>query len=270
MSSGTTRSRIYVPIIERLFTLHFQPGLTKIPFTREEITQTARELNISLPKNVGDVPYSFRYRAAMPESIRNTAPAGQMWVIKSEGRSTYYFALVREVDIAPNPLLIETKIPDSTPGIVTRYAGSDEQALLTKLRYNRLIDIFTGVACYSLQNHLRTTVPGIGQVETDELYVGVDRRGEQYVFPVQAKGGTDRIGIVQIEQDTLLCAHYFAELTCRPIAAQFMQHEVIVLFELEVFNGNVAIVTERHYRLVAPDGIDADDLQAYRERTSEF
>jgi hypothetical protein len=46
------------------------------------------------------------------------------------------------------------------------------------MRYNRLLDIFTGVACYSLQNHLRTTVPDVGQVETDELYVGVDKNGQ--------------------------------------------------------------------------------------------
>ena len=45
------------------------------------------------------------------------------------------------------------KIPDATPGIVQKYALADEQALLAKLRYNRLLDIFTGVTCYSLQNH---------------------------------------------------------------------------------------------------------------------
>ncbi len=59
---------------------------------------------------------------------------------------------------------------------------------MTKLRYNRLIDIFTGVACYSLQSHLRTSVPNIGQVERDEVYIGVDRQGAHYVIPVQAKG----------------------------------------------------------------------------------
>ena len=42
----------------------------------------------------------------------------------------------------------------------------------------------------ALQNHLRTTVAGMGQVETDEIYVGVDRSGSHYVVPVQAKGGT--------------------------------------------------------------------------------
>jgi hypothetical protein len=74
-------------------------------------------------------------------------------------------------------MMAETKVPDSTPGVIAMYALSDEQALLAKLRYNRLIDIFTGVACYSLQSHLRTSVRTLGQVETDEIYIGLDKRG---------------------------------------------------------------------------------------------
>src|SRR5712692_8146765 len=74
-----------------------------------------------------------------------------------------------------------TKVPDSTPGVIAKYALSDEQALLAKVRYNRLVDIFTGVACYSLQDHLRTTAAGMGQVETDEIYVGVDKKGAHYI-----------------------------------------------------------------------------------------
>ena len=72
-----------------------------------------------------------------------------------------------------------------------------------------------GITCYSLQNHLRTSVPDIGQVETDELYVGVDARGCQYVIPVQAKGGSDTLNIVQIEQDMALCESRFPALVCR-------------------------------------------------------
>ena len=94
--------------------------------------------------------------------------------------------------LIPNQNLAGTKIPDATPGIIAKYAFSDEQALLTRIRANRLIDIFLGIACYSLQNHLRTTVVGMGQVETDEIYVGVDKGGSHYVVPVQAKGGGDR------------------------------------------------------------------------------
>jgi hypothetical protein len=61
----------------------------------------------------------------------------------------------------------------------------------------------------------------MGQVETDELYIGVDKKGAHYVFPIQAKGGTDRLNVVQIEQDFAVCAAKFPLLVCRPIAAQF-------------------------------------------------
>jgi hypothetical protein len=171
--------------------------------------------------------------------------------------------------IVPNQNLTETKVPDATPGIVAKYAFNDEQALLAKLRYNRLIDIFTGVTCYSLQNHLRTTVPNMGQVETDEIYVGVDRRGVQFVFPIQAKGGSDKLNIVQIEQDIGVCGHKFGNLICRAIAAQFMLDGVIALFEFEQSEDGVRIAGEKHYRLVPPDEVTEEDLRGYRERLSD-
>ena len=127
------------------------------------------------------------------------------WIIEGVGRARYAFKLVRINRILPNLALITIKIPDSTPEIVTAYALSDEQALLAKVRYNRLIDIFLGIVAYSLQNHLRTTVKKIGQVEIDEIYVGIDSQGRQYVLPVQAKGGNDQLSVVQTKQDLACC-----------------------------------------------------------------
>lgn len=185
------------------------------------------------------------------------------------GRSRYAFVLVKDVSIAPHALLTETKILDSTPGIIARYALSDEQALLAKVRYNRLIDIFTGVTCYSLQNHLRTTVKGIGQVETDEIYVGVDRRGVHYVFPVQAKGGNDRLSIVQIEQDMALCRDKFPDLVCYAIGAQFMEGDLIALFMFDMTEEGPRIIREKHYRLVPPENLSEEDLEQYRRLPSD-
>ena len=52
---------------------------------------------------------------------------------------------------------------------------------MAKVRYNRLIDIFLRVTAYSMQNHLRTAITTIGQMETDELYVAVRNTGEQFI-----------------------------------------------------------------------------------------
>jgi hypothetical protein len=175
--------------------------------------------------------------------------------------------LIRDVPLGPNEGFTPIKILDATPEIVAKYALSDEQALLAKVRYNRLIDVFSGVTCYSLQNHLRTTVPEMGQVETDELYIGVDKRGVQYVFPVQAKGGRDKLNVVQIEQDFGMCEAKFPALVCRPIAVQFMPAEVIAMFELRQSDTGVGITAEQHYKLVRRDEITEEELRQYGRDT---
>jgi len=257
----------YATLIEDIFFQNYTSDKTEFEFIRDDLVKTATKLNIVLPKNLGDVLYSFRYRTSLPDSIQATAPEGKSWVIRPIGMAKYKFSLTSMPRIIPNNLLAETKIPDSTPGIISKYAFTDEQGLLAKLRYNRLIDVFTGITCYSLQNHLRTTVIGIGQIETDELYVGVDQHGSQYIIPVQAKGGNDQLGIVQIEQDFAMCASKFPLLICKPIAAQFMEDNLIALFlfEEDVQNG-IVINLEKHYKLVPPEEVSDDDLVLYRKR----
>jgi len=256
----------YSQLIEDIFLSAYAKGKTEIDFTREDIIDTAKKLGIVLPKNVGDILYSFRYRAALPLSIRQEAPEGSEWIIRPTGRSLYRLVLTTQTFFRPTEHLAETKIPDATPGIIRRYALNDEQGLLAMVRYNRLIDIFTGLACYSLQNHLRTTVPDVGQVETDEIYVGLDKRGAHYVIPVQAKGGTDKLGVVQIEQDFAIGAAKFPDLICKPIAAQFMMNGAIALFEFELGDSGIAISSEKHYRLVMPEELSKEELSTYSKR----
>lgn len=263
------RKNRYSAILEHIFTSKFKAGVRQVDFEREEIETVARRLRVKLPKNLGDLIYTFRYRADLPERIRRAAGEGETWIIRPTGKARYRLVLVTDKPIQPNANLAMTKVPDATPGIVTKYAFNDEQALLARLRYNRLVDIFTGVTCYSLQNHLRTTVPEMGQVETDELYVGVDKKGSHYIFPIQAKGGTDKLNVVQIEQDFAVCAHKFSGLICRPIGAQFMDGGIIALFEFEQGNGSVSISSEKHYKLVPPEEVTEADLKNYQQRTAD-
>jgi hypothetical protein len=265
-AKNMAKANRYSQIIEAIFFKTYKKNITEIPFTREEIEHTAAELQIRLPKNLGDVLYSFRYRASLPQSIIDTAPEEFEWIIRPAGRALYKLVLTKQTYFKPTEHLAETKIPDATPGIISKYAMGDEQALLVKVRYNRLIDIFTGLTCYSLQNHLRTTVPDMGQVETDEIYIGLDKRGAHYILPVQAKGGTDKLGVVKIEQDFAVGAAKFPTLICKPIAAQFMANGVIALFEFELSNDGITIVSEKHYRLVRPNELSAEELETYKTR----
>lgn len=263
--SAPDQSR-YKALIEKIFFRSYKPGLTEIAFERDELARTAKELNIDLPKNLGDVVYSIRYRTPMPAKILSTQPEGKLWIIEGVGRARYLFKLVRIHRITPNPNLVAIKIPDSTPEIISAYALSDEQALLAKVRYNRLVDIFLGLATYSLQNHLRTTVRNIGQIEIDEIYVGINKFGSQFVIPVQAKGGTDQLSVIQTKQDIACCKEKYPNLTCRPVSAQFIADNLIALFELIVDGDEMKVVEERHYLLVPANQISDSDLDIYRNR----
>jgi len=240
---------IYTQIIEWIFRKYYQEGENEFSFDRQDIITAANDLGIKLPKNLGDVLYSFRYRKTLPEFITARTSEGFEWMIRPAGRGRYTMAMAEQSLIVPSKLLAETKVLDATPGIINKYALNDEQALLAKRRYNRLIDIFTGLTCYSLQSHLRTAVIGLGQIETDEIYIGVDR-----------------LGIVQIEQDFALCSSKFPDLLCRAIAAQFMESDLIALFELEQTSEGVRVTSERHYRLVSPENLSVEELSEYRRR----
>lgn len=264
--SNNTQSR-YKALIEKVFFDRYKKSAKSVEFERGDLVSAATEIGMTLPKNLGDVIYSIRYRTPMPNSILEIQPEGMEWIIEGAGRSKYIFKLVRINRIVPNQALVAVKIPDSTPEIVNAYALSDEQALLAKVRYNRLIDIFLGITAYSLQNHLRTTVKSIGQVEIDEIYVAVDKYGQQFVLPVQAKGGNDQLSVVQTKQDLACCAEKYPNLICRAISTLFMEENLIALFELAVENEEVKVVEERHYRLVPSDQIDEADLLSYARRS---
>lgn len=257
----------YQAIIARIFEQHYKKGVESFEFSREEFEAIAEGLGISLPKNVGDLIYSFRYRNELPEVIRSTATAGREWIIAGTGRARYQFKQVKLNRIVPRDELMTIKVPDSTPEIIGAYAQGDEQALLAKVRYNRLVDIFLGITAYSLQNHLRTTVKGIGQIEIDEMYVGIDKHGRQFVVPVQAKGGSDKHGVVQSQQDIACCGEKFPNLICRPVSAQFMSENRIAMFELVVADEEVKVVEEKHYQLVPAGSISDRDLITYSSRS---
>lgn len=267
LKGGNDLGKSYAAIIERVFLDRYRKGQNVVEFSRQDLIDTAHRLGVDLPKNIGDVVYSFRYRRDLPAAIVKTCSANESWYIFPAGHAKYRFERRPANPLVPRTDLQQIKIPNATPEIIRKYALSDEQALLAIVRYNRLIDIFTGVTAYSLQNHLRTSVKGIGQIEVDELYIGVNTKGVHFVIPVQAKGRTDRLGIIQVWQDVAFCRAQFAELVPRPIGVQFMPDGAVAMLELVVEGEDVKVAEERHYRLVSKDELTDAELASLRART---
>jgi len=114
-----------------------------------------------------------------------------------------------------------------------------------------LVDVFTSITAYLLQSHLRTTLKGAGQIEIDDLYIGVDTDGRWYVLAIEAKGPRESLGRVQIANMTAYAKERYPKLTLRPLAAKQDSDGTIFLFE---FNSstepeNIAIVDVKRYQL---------------------
>jgi hypothetical protein len=97
------------------------------------------------------------------------------------------------------------------------------------------------------------------------LYIGIDKHGCHYVIPVQAKGGKDRIGVVQTTRDIRWVEQKFPGMRCRAIAAQFAKDRVVALFELALQGPEVRVVAERHYQLVPGNQLDREAIRNYKE-----
>jgi hypothetical protein len=256
----------YDRIIDLIFKRVFQPGSVRATFTREDLATACDDLGIPRIKNLGDIPYSYRYRRELTESIRSTALDGAEWIILGVGIGKYEFRLASPGKIQPAPHIKPIEIPDATPEIVRLYApGTDEQALLTRARYNRIVDLFTGTTCYSIQNHLRTTLDVIGELEIDEVYIGMNKRGAHFVMPCQAKSIGDKFGIVQVIQDLAFCKYRYPNAICKPIAIQFIKENGVAVLELAVDEKDeilrLSVVEEKHYELVPRNQISSDELK---------
>lgn len=82
-------------------------------------------------------------------------------------------------------------------------------------------------------------------------------------MPVQAKSGTDKLGITQIEQDIELCKQKYPELTCRAVACQFITSDIVAMFEFSVEEGKIVKENECHYKMIDANEITGKDLSLY-------
>lgn len=201
-------------------------------------------------RNLGDVTYTYRGgRRQLPEHISSTGN----WVIEARGRGVYAFRRLSRSPYIDIPEDLDTiSILDATPEVILRYGSTDEQGLLTKVRYNRLVDTFLGVTAYHLQSHVRAYIPNSGQVEIDDLYFGVDTNGRQYVIPIEAKTADEPLGVIQVVSLNDFGWEVYPELILRSIAVKSWHDGTIFFIE---FNNSrdsneIKVVTYKRYRLI--------------------
>jgi hypothetical protein len=212
--------------------------------------------------NVADMRYQYTSgRRPLPKSIDKLGP----WMIVGRGKAQYAFVkLATALEVRIQDDLLTIMLPDATPEIVLEYAGSDEQGLLAKVHYNRLLDIFVQICCYHLQNHWRTSVKNRGQCEIDDLYVGLNINGKQFVVPVEAKCANESLSKTQIVQMINFARERYPKLIMRPVGVQEMKDSSLVLIEFTsaAHPDDIKIKETRRYELVPTSEVPLDRQQA--------
>lgn len=229
-----SQPRDYDQIILHLFRKLYQqnPNADRLEFTKDDIVRVINELGLII-NNVPDVAYTYRTgRSSLPAEIL----ALGNWAIDGTGKGRYVFTRLTRSPYIDIPTDLETtSILDSTPQIVLKYQNSlDEQEMLARVRYNRIVDIFTSLTTYHLQGHFRTTVSDVGQVEIDDLYIGIDTDGIAFLLPVEAKAASpkDQLGVVQITQMVKFGRQHFPELVVRPIGIKLLTDGSLIFIEM--------------------------------------
>lgn len=238
----------YDQLLVSIFKNKWRSGLNELTFTKDDLIDVAASLGLRI-KNLADVLYTYRSRRPFPAHI---AEKGN-WIIAAKGSGKYAFVKVTQAAIVEVPSTLKLfPIPYAVPEIVAMNLANDEQGLLTIARYNRLLDVFTGLACFHLQSHIRTHVKGHGQIEVDELYVGVDKDGRGYVLPVEGKVVGESLGIDKAVGLTHFASTKFPNLTCRPIAVLRQAHDIIACVEFEPAHdiSKVSVLDIRRYQLI--------------------
>lgn len=235
----------YDQVIAELFGRLRRGGGTRLPFAKKDIEQAVADLGLEI-RNIPDIAYTYRTgRSPLPAEILKHGH----WAIDGAGKGRYVFVKLRRSPYFDLPADMEkVPIPDATPQVVLKYQGGDEQALLARVRYNRLVDTFVGLTAYHLQGHFRTTVRGLGQVEIDDLYLGVDEDGAWAALPIESKVGGERLGVVQVRALALFARQQFPGMKVRPLGIKTLNDGTLLFIEFSDRTDLDSVAARRYKR----------------------
>lgn len=260
LQSHGKNSKVYVPVILKLFQDRWRPGASTVVFSLDDVrtaVEAVRAVSANpdsiSSRNPADVIYRMRSRTKLPDEIL----AKGFHVLRAVGRGRYQFEKASS-GIMEVPVCDLTAAIDQTPMPVRRLlpetmAEMDEQALLSVVGYCQLLDHFTGMKVYRLRSHVRKSVPGIGQAELDAIDVGIASGDDDLpvIFPIEAKAVSDELNRVQIFNMIQYAAHYFPGLKVRPLALKVDYQSAVHLMEFNVAArpGELRIIRNASYAI---------------------
>ena len=207
----------------------------EIPFDRTDLQKAMDELDITV-RNVPDIPYAYRSRRQLPDSLKEHGYNAIILDDQGSADAVYLFTKTEQLIEVPDEFdQTYVTTAEDLPEPVQAYIGKDEQGVLTQVRYTGLLDDFTGMDTYHLQSHLRMRVRN-REAELDDFYVGVDEEDEHHALAVEAKGVGETLNKNQLIRNTRgIEQNSKFPNSVRTIAVKIDDNDFFYLFEFDVY-----------------------------------
>ena len=247
---------MYTPILLAIFRKKYTPGAARIVFTLEEVRQELRAAGLEA-RNTADLIYRMKSRTVLPAEIQEAG----FRILEITSRGVYALVVGDSTLIDYPEVESVIEVHDRTPLPVRRlldedFGSTDEQGLLSVVRYNDLLTHFLGAPAFHLKSHVRKSVPGVGLAEVDDVHVcmvaGEDPTGPLAVVPVEAKAKDDPVDRVQIAMQVRYAIHAFPGLQVRPLTIKLFEDGLVLFMEFDPTTepNELAVLRYAYYRIV--------------------
>lgn len=225
------RSKVYTPVLLAIFREKYKPGVEVIEFSLEEVRHHLIALGLEA-RNAPDVIYRMKSRTVLPSEILDAG----FHILQITSRGKY--ALLQGVStlIEYPEMTSAIELADATPVEVRpllypagKIGAIDEQGLLSVCRYNDLFSKFLSTPVLHLKSHVRKSVPGVGQVEVDDVHLALGPR--LAIIPVEAKAKDDPVNRVQIAMQVKYAFHAFPGFDVRPLTVKMFEDGLLLFME---------------------------------------
>ena len=225
-------------------------------FTLEELRAELVAAGLQA-RNVADLVYRMKSRTVLPEEITSKG----FRILEIRGRGVYALTFAESTLIAYPEPTETTDVHDRTPYAVRRlladdFAKIDEQGLLERAPLQRPLQDFLRVQAFHLKGHVRRSVPGLGQVEVDDVHVALSGGLDDplIIVPVEAKAKDDPVNRVQIAMQVRYANHEFPGLVVRPLTVKLFEDGLVLFMEFNPSTNaaDLKIVKSGYYRMHRP------------------
>lgn len=203
--------------IKHLIEKNFTASQDSIPFSRDDVSLYCLKKFKKIPKNVGDIIYSLRYRMDYLSTFDHLLDPDYTWTLLSLSTGQYELKPMPKLklpDLTSVPVI--SKI-DKTPEHIHNLRPLNDQSLLMKIYQNKVLSEFLEDDLILLQAHHKVNLKDWGQAEIDGI---VASETSPRLYLVEVKGYTEVIGWPQIIQLKMYAEQNHPGLPFTPIFVQ--------------------------------------------------